>query len=213
MEIKFNALRPWLDEILTVIKKDIKTDYLPAMPTLYRTYFGNRPLNRLQNEEIHSALIQELENGNKDLAEWVVNRWVFKHGELYQYFAIALEKIDPDFSSIQQLTLEQSRSILEGAKALFPIKEIYFFTLLNGVVFSQEIIDQMKNEVEAESNQTKSSAEVEFKEKEINKMLEQHSREIEKIMNKYEKKLEGVLKKYMQDTNALKAQIRALQKQ
>ena len=55
-------------------------------------------------------------------------------------------------------------------------------------------------------------AEVDLKEREVSKIVENHQREIDRITSKYEKKLEGVLKKYMQDTHALKAQIRALQK-
>ena len=212
MEIKFNTLRPWLEEILLVIKKDIKTDYLPAMQAMYKSYFGSRPVNRLQNEEIHAALIQELENGNEDLAEWIVNRWVFKHGELYQFFASSLEKIQPDFSSLDQLTIDQSQMILSRAKDLFPIKEVYFFSVLNGVVFPQEIFEQLKNEVQTASERKKVEAEVDLKEREVSKIVENHQREIDRITSKYEKKLEGVLKKYMQDTHALKAQIRALQK-
>src|SRR3990167_2281186 len=184
MEIKFNTLRPWLEEILLVIKKDIKTDYLPAMQAMYKSYFGSRPVNRLQNEEIYAALIQELENGNEDLAEWIVNRWVFKHGELYQFFASSLEKIQPDFSSLDQLTIDQSQMILSRAKDLFPIKEVYFFSVLNGVVFPQEIFEQLKNEVQTASERKKVEAEVDLKEREVSKIVENHQREIDRITSK-----------------------------
>src|SRR4051812_29479910 len=86
METKFHTLQPWLEEILGSIRKDIKTDYLPGSATFYRTHFGSRPQNRLTIEEINAAFIKELLAGNEEMAEWVVNRWVFKHGDVYRYF-------------------------------------------------------------------------------------------------------------------------------
>ena len=59
-ENQFQTLQKWIHEILNAIKKDIKTDHLRADPVFYRTYFGNRPQNRLTAEEIFAAYEKEL---------------------------------------------------------------------------------------------------------------------------------------------------------
>lgn len=206
METKFHILHPWLDEILTSIRRDIKTDYLPASTTLYRTYFGNRPLNRLTTEEIHKALTKELLQGNQDLAEWVVNRWVFKHGEIYSHFAGKLEAIRPDFSSLETLSEAESAQVLRGAKETFGAKLVYLFTVLNEVVFPPSILQTMRKEAEAEKPLEITVA------KNETISLEQHQKDLGRLAEKYEQKIAGVLQKYSRDVASLKSQIRALQK-
>ena len=202
MKKAFQSLEPWLDEILLCIKKDIKTDYLPGTPLFFRTHFGNRPLIRVTFEEIQKAFAKELLEGNDEMAEWVVNRWVFKHGDLYSHFAERLVAIDPDFDALQELTQEQSEKVLAGALEKFGVKAVYFFSVLNKVVFPAAVFDQLRKLVEKEvaaapADQTNDLA----------KLIERHQREIAR----YEDKIAGVLKKYTNDVDALKKQVRALQ--
>jgi len=208
MENKFYTLQPWLYEILDSIRRDIKTDYLPASGAVYRAHFGNRPQNRLTMQEINTALIKELLQGNEDLAEWVVNRWVFKHGEIYQYFASSLEAISPDFGSLQELSEADSQALVLGAKEAFGVKLVYFFSLLNGVVFPASVFAALRQEVEAQAQapaQTTPAAITPATE-------EKHRRELARLAEKYEQKIAGIMKKYSQDVHSLKTQVRALQK-
>lgn len=211
MTHKFHTLQPWLEEILSAIKKDIKNDYLPADAALYRAYFGNRPLNRLASEEILMAFSKELLQGNEEMAEWVVNRWVFKHGDVYRHFAERLIPINTDFDSIQELTHEESEAVLKGAIEAFGAKQVYFFSLLNGVVFPPAVLERLKKSAEAEHASKQTQEQTESEEKELAKIRERHQREIARLTDKYEQKLSGVQKKYTVDTEALKKQVRALQ--
>jgi hypothetical protein len=208
MENQFQALQNWTLEVLKDIKKDIKTDHLHTDPVFYRTYFGNRPQNRLTSDEIYSAYEQELLKGNEDLAEWVVNRWVFKNGELYEVFAGRLSQINPDFSEIKQLSAEESKKVLEGVADSFGAIPTYIFSLLNGVVFPTEILEELRKGADAEKVKLEKEAEKNEKQESLEKVIAAHQREITRLNDR----VAGVLKKYTNDTEALKKQIKALQK-
>lgn len=207
MKNQFQALQNWTLEILNTIKKDIKTDHLHTDPQFYRTYFGNRPQNRLTSEEIFAAYEKELLVGNESLAEWVVNRWVFKHGDLYQHFADRLSQIHPDFNEIKQLTPEQSEQVLAGAAENFGAIPTFLFSILNGVVFPQATLEKLRQAAEKEKvTQAKEDAETEKKES-LEKIIATHQREIARLNDK----IAGVQKKYTNDTESLKKQIKSLQ--
>lgn len=211
VENKFEKLRFWIKDILICIKKDIKTDYLPGDRILYRKYFGNRPLNRLNSEEIFSALEKELLEGNESLTEWVVNHWVFQNGDLYNHFAEKLSEISPDFDELKELTIEDSQKVLEGVEAFDPIA-IYLFSKLNAVVFPVSIFEKLENAaLETKKQKDAESASSELKEG-LEQIIERQQREISRLQEKYETRVAGVLRKYELDTEALKKQIRSLQK-
>jgi hypothetical protein len=207
MKNQFQALQNWTLEILNTIKKDIKTDHLHTDPQFYRTYFGNRPQNRLTSEEIFAAYEKELLVGNESLSEWVVNRWVFKHGDLYQHFAERLSQIHPDFAEIKQLTPEQSEQVLAGAAENFGAIPTFLFSVLNGVVFPESTLEKLLQAAEKEKAvQAKEGAENEKKES-LEKIIAAHQREIARLNDK----IAGVQKKYTNDTEGLKKQIKSLQ--
>ncbi len=207
MENQFQTLQNWTYDILDAIKKDIKTDHLHTDPVFYRTYFGNRPQNRLTAEEIFSAYEAELVKGNQALSEWVVNRWVFKNGDLYQHFAERLGEINPDFDQIKHLTEEESRRILDGAAASFGAISTFLFALLNGVVFPQSILDLLRKEAEVEKASLEKQAESNAAQQSLEKTIAIHQREIGRLNDK----IAGVQKKYDRDTEMLKKQIKTLQ--
>ncbi len=211
MTTKFHALQPWMDEILLEIKKEIKTDYLPKDGPFYKTHFGSRPINRLTTEEINAAFVKELLQGNEEMSEWVVNRWVFRHGDLYRHFAERLSKINDDFDAIQSLTIEQSESILAGGSETFDPKKIYFFSMLNSVVFPPAILERLRKQAEESQVRQEQEAIASQKEYDLAKAIERHEREMARVTEKYEQKLAGVLKKYTTDVEGLKKQVRSLQ--
>lgn len=213
MKNKFETIKPWISHVLVAIKKDIKTDHLPASPVFTRTHFGSRPLNRLTQDEIFAAYEKDLLAGDADLAEWVVNHWVFKHGEIYTHFAERLSEVAEDFSQIEHLTEEQSEKILSGAVETFGALPTYLFSILNGVVFPESIFLKLRNQ--AEKQETEKGAEMQLLEERqsLEQLRERYTRDIARLNEKYESKVAGVLKKYTTEVEALKKQIRSLQKQ
>ncbi len=214
MKDKFQTLQPWLSQILYSIKKEIKTEHLSKSPAFYKAHFGNRPLNRLTNEEICAVYEKQLLQGDhEDLSEWVVNRWVFRHGDIYQHFADRLAKINPDFDAIKNLDEAQSKQVLSGATETFGALPIYLFTVLNGVVFPKNIIEELRSLAEKQEAQLEEEcAALELKEN-IEQMKTRYHSELSRMEKKYEDKLTGVMKKHVTDVEALKKQIRSLQQQ
>jgi len=213
MKNKFQTIQPWIPNILDAIKKEIRTDHLAASPSFARAHFGNRPLNRLTSEEIFSVYEKELLSGNEDLADWVINRWVFKHGDIYQYFVERLSRINPDFASIETLDLEQSEEVLKGAPESFGFLSVYLFSWLNGVVFPEEVFTRLQQAAQKEEDQKKIMQKEESERKSLEETIAHQQRELFSMQQKYEAKVAGVMKKYTVDVEALKKQVRSLQRQ
>jgi hypothetical protein len=208
MKNQFQTLQNWTREVLSVVKKDLKNDHLHTDPVFYKTYFGNRPANRLTAEELLAAYENELFQGNEDLSDFVVNRWVFKHGDLYEHFAERLAEINPDFDEIKTLTDAQTERVLAGAVESFGAIPTFLFTVLNGVVFPGSAIDRLRNAATAEKAAQKQEEESAQERQTIEKLLASHQREVARL----HAKIEGVQKKYANDTASLKKQIKVLQK-
>jgi len=208
----FLALKPWISQILHAIKKDLKTDHLAVNKNFYRTHFGTRPLNKLLVEEIFAVYEKELLAGNEELVEWAVNRWVFKHGDLYQHFAQRLSEINPDFQGIEALTEVQANQILDGAE-VFGEVEVYLFSRLNGVVFPETIFERLRVAAEKKIAEDKLQKEQSAVQESQVQELERLRREAARAREKYEDKLAGVQRKYQTETEALKKQICSLQEQ
>ena len=212
MQNKFESLRPWLKDILNTIKKDIKTDYLPGDKVFYKAHFGGRPMNRLTNEEIFDAFEKELLAGNESCDEWVVNRWVFKHGDLYNHFADRLSKIRPDFNELKELSEAESSQVLAGTESFNAI-DTYLFSVLNGVVFPASVFESMrKKALDAKAAEESEAASQSSKES-LEQIVERQQRDFARLQEKSETKLAGVMRKYTTDVEALKKQIRSLQQQ
>jgi polyhydroxyalkanoate synthesis regulator phasin len=213
MKNQFETIKPWIPVVLATIKKDIKTEHLPGSPAFVRTHFGNRPINRLAVEEIFSAYEKDLLSGDADLAEWVVNRWVFKHGDIYSHFAEQLSQVADDYSTITSLTVEQSEKILSGAVDSFGALQTYLFSVLNGVVFPESVLQRLRTWAENEETAKKTEEKATEERLSLQQLTERYSRDVARLHEKYESKVTGVLKKYTTEVEALKKQIRSLQKQ
>jgi hypothetical protein len=213
MENKFQSIQIWIPSILGAIKKEIRTDHLASSPAFARAHFGNRPLNRLTTEEIFKVYEKELLAGQEDLSEWVVNRWVFKHGDIYQHFAERLGEIQPDFGNIERLDEGQSEQILAGAPEAFGALQVYLFSYLNGVVFPEKVFAHLRALAEKEERERQVKLQQEEESQSMAEALESAKRECLLLQQKYEAKMAGLMKKYTTDVEALKKQIRSLQQQ
>jgi hypothetical protein len=212
MKDKFQTLQPWLSQVLHTIKKEIKAEHLSKSPIFYKAHFGNRPLNRLTNEEICVVYEKELLQGdNEEMGEWVINRWVFRHGDIYQHFAERLTQIHPDFDEIKSLNDMQSEQVLSGSVESFGAISVYLFTVLNGVVISPSVLGRLRSAAEKEQAKLKTELETALHTENLEQILERQKNELVRVEKKYEDKLAGVMKKHATDVEALKKQVRSLQ--
>lgn len=209
----FNYVQPWISQILESIKKEIRRDHLGSDRHFHKTHFGTNPLSKISFEEIVSVYERELLEGREELVAWVINAWVFKHGDLYKHFAERLSEVSPSFSELVSLTEEQEKRVLDGAVERFGVTNVYLFSRLNGVVFSDLLFDRLYQEAfRARENGKKEEQEREVQEAH-EQMVARLMSEKTRIQERYEDRLAGVQRKYTTDIEALKKQIRSLQQQ
>jgi hypothetical protein len=207
--IKFDKLQPWGNEIFCTIKKELKQEHLVKTPAFVQKYFPKRALDKLTNEEFAAAYLKEIAEGDEELGEKVVARWVMKHAELYQWFATELGKINPQFDAIESLSLEFSAHLLNTSVAQFGAAPTYIFCVMNAVVLTEEQLTELRTLSIAESAQAKQQTEERSFES-IGAVREYYEKEMRKRVEKYEKRLQGVERKYVQDIDGLKKQISQL---
>jgi hypothetical protein len=208
--IKFQKLQPWMEEIFRPLKKDLRNDHLLKASGFVQKHFPKRPLDKLTTQEFASAYMQEIVGGDEELGEKVVTRWMMKHGELYQFFAEELSKINPQFDAIESLAEEVSARLLNTSVAQFGSVATYIFCVMNAVVLSEEQFLKLREmalaDAQAESVQEARPAET------VESVHEHYTKEIRKLTEKYEKRMQGIERKYVQDVEGLKKQISQLHK-
>lgn len=187
MQIKFQTLLPWMSEIIACIKKDIKTDFLPGNPIFSRTYFRNLPQSQISADDICKAFTKEIENGNESVSDFVIDRWVSKHGNIYNHFAERLHAVNPDFDQIKELTPAQSAQILAGAKEAFGLQDTYIFSVLNGVVFPTSVLEKLLQEANDEIEDLKKQEMQAAADRELAKAAEKQRKELAKSMKRQNK--------------------------
>jgi hypothetical protein len=195
-----------------MIKKELKTEHLAKNPVFYKSYFGSRPMKSLTNEEICEGYTKALlKEDHEGIGEWIVNCWVFRHGDIYDFFVDRLSQISPAFEEITMLTEEESLKVLEGAAETFGALPVYQFAVMNGVVLDAKVLGTLKDQAEKEHADKRVAHAENVKNEGLAQELERYKREMERLEKKYEDKLSGVMRKHAVDVEALKRQIRSLQ--
>lgn len=211
---KFAALQVWMPLIVEEIKKDLKNEHLKKDPSFARLYFPGKNIMKLSSEELAEAYgnaIAGSEN-TEELAEFISNRWLLKHADLYYYFEQELGKINPNFNEIKDLDKLVATKIMEGAVQQFGVISTYLFCVLNSVVFPDEIYKKLGHEAQEHASQEKIAADINAEDASLAAEQRNHEQQIARLTDKYEKKILGLQKKYVQDVEVLKKQIAHLQR-
>ena len=205
---KFEALNPWLLEIIDSVKRDLKQDHLKIDPAFCKRYFFGKNPAQLTAQELTPAYAKDIAEGNVGLGEFIASRWIFKNTDVYGFFEDRLNSLTPDFDKIDELPVELSENLLAEALKTFGPKRVYIFSLINAVAFPDEIYERLRKGAENEKQERQEIEEM----LSIEKLKLRHQREIAAITDKYEKKLQGFQKKYQNDVAVLKKQVSTLQK-
>ena len=209
---KFSLLKQWMPSIIEKVKKDLKNEHLNIDRAFCKKYFMGKNIQQLKNDEIAQAYIQDIGEGNVGLGEFIASRWLLKNTDLYGFFEEKLKQVNPDFDQLEELSLSQSQEIMQAALAQFGATRTYIFSLLNSVVFIQQVYDELRLLAENENGrQLAVEAENEIVHS-IEQLRKRYEREIASLTDRYEKKLSGLQKKYNTDTETLKKQIAVLQR-
>jgi hypothetical protein len=207
-------LKSWMPQIIETIKKDLKNEHLKNDMKFMKKYFTGKNINKLVAEDLvhaYSIALEQEENA-EGIAEFLTNRWLLKNTELYNYFENALSKISSDFTQITEIDKDRSREIIEGSITHFGAPRTYLFAVMNSVVFPKEIyedLDQLAKESLKKMEQDEATHQKQLAHESL---VQHHEEQMARLKDKYEKKLLGMERKYIQDMEALRKQIAALQK-
>lgn len=210
---KFAILKSWLTEILTPIKKDLKKDHLSKDNAFFKHHFGNKNLQKLSVQDLVLGYTVALENEDiaEHLGEFISNRWLLKHTEIYYFFEKELTAVSKEFYVLDELDTDASETIVSGAIKEFGAEKTYLFSVLNSVVFPKKIYDELKKKAERQRVQEAELKQIAEEAKSIEQKEMAYQQEIARLKDRYEKKLQGMQKKYHTDVTALKKQISNLQ--
>lgn len=210
-KIKFAKLSPWVNSIFQSVKKDLRNDHLLKTPSFAQKHFPKRALDKLTIEEFAAAYLSEIAEGDEELGEKVVARWIMKNAELYQFFVVELSKINPKYDEITAISDEISKLLLNSAIQQFGASATYTFCILNAVVFTEVQLSKLRELALAEKAE-ESVIEERKAFQSVEMVKEYYEKEMHKLLEKYEKRLQGVERKYIQDVEGLKKQISQLHK-
>lgn len=210
---KFTLLKSWIPSIVESIKKDLKNDHLKNDWQFTKKYFGSKNPSKLTSEELAEGYLLALEGeAGEQVGEFITNRWLLKHPELYGFFEEELSKINPNFNELTEIDRDRSFAIIEKAIDKHGAPHTYFFAVLNSVVFPKEAFDRLNKSAKETLDRETSIAKKKEEIASIENLQQSHDEQISRLTDKYEKKLQGLQKKYLVDVETLKKQIANLQK-
>jgi hypothetical protein len=208
-KVRFEKLLPWSRDIFQPIRKDLKNEHLLKTPSFAQKHFPKRHLDKLTTEEMAAAYLREIAEGNEEMGEKVVTRWVMKNAGLYQFFATELSKINPQFDAIESFSPEVGAFLLNASVARYGAVAAYLFCVMNTVVFTEEQMQKLREMALAETETVQPQTEQGPPET-VQAVKEHYEKLVRRITEKWEHRLQGLERKYVQDTEGLKKQIAQL---
>lgn len=211
---KFAMLKSWMPSLVDDVKKDIKNEHLKNDWMFVKKYLGGKNLNKVTNEDIaeaYTAAVAEEESA-EEIGEFLSNRWLLKHGDIYQYFEAKLSAIDPNFSDLDVIDKSKAQDIVDGSVKQFGPVNTYLFSVLNSVVFPKDVYEALNRKAEDSARHKSEEMQAKQSHDSHEAMQRAHDQHVARLTDKYEKKLSGLQKKYVQDVETLKKQISLLTK-
>lgn len=211
---KYLLLKDWMPAILDTVKKDIKNEHLRQDVLFVKKYLNNKSLNKVTHEEFVAGYNQAIAEEEKaeDIAEFIFNRWLVKHSDVYSFFEQELTRIHPNFTDIKELQPGPAFEIMEDAVSHFGAVSTYLFSVINSVVFPATVLEQLKHRAKDEAFKAETHQQEQSEQLSRAGLIQKHEEQIGRLTDKYEKKLSGLEKKYFTDTVLLKKQIASLQR-
>jgi hypothetical protein len=211
---KFEILASWMPVILDTIKKDLRQEHLQIDKQFVKIHFPGKQIQKLTSDELSPAYIAAIaqEEGGEKMGEFIAVRWILKHSDVYHFFEKQLKQIDPKFDELDVLEADKAEKLMNLAIENFGAVKTYLFSVINSVVFPQNLFERLQEKAKQESA-PKEQAQDNLQESVSGELLmKKHELEMKRTIDKYEKKLSGLQSKYVTDTENLKKQISLLQR-
>ena len=203
---KFEILAPFVEELCLGIKKEIKQEFVKKKGL-------QAEFNPLDISDISNFFYKKVaEEGDEKTGEWLSSSWIYKNGEIFQLFHEQLSLVDAHYERLESLSSEVEQRIKDLSIGEFGFVRVYLFSVLNSVVFSAKLFEELKAGALKELAMGKDPS-LESKD---NISMEDLKKSFEmerlKLEEKYEKRLQGVIKKTQLEVEGYRKQIGQLQK-
>ena len=211
---KFEEAARWVPHMISSVKKELKNDHLKKDFQFFKNFFPGKNINKLSDQELiegYQRAIKEAENGEA-IAEFIANRWLLNHSEIYNFFEERLVAHNPNFTEIEELPLEFATQLSHASTQAFGPSKTYLFALLNEVVFPQQLYSTLKGHAESHHHKEEQEEQLNTNHNTLEALKTAYEQQIARLTDRYEKKVSGLQKKYNQDTDALKKQLAQLQR-
>lgn len=141
---KFAELAPWYDQIFTSVKKDLRDEHLKIDKGFFKRNFPGRVVNKLQVEDLIAVYPKFIAAGSEKLGEFIANRWLLRHLEIYNFFEETLKKSYDDLEQIQEIDEAIAKALMCDAITRYGAVDCYIFSVLNAVAFSPSMLNELK---------------------------------------------------------------------
>jgi hypothetical protein len=203
---KFETLGPFIEELCVGIKKEIKQEFVKKKGI--QANFNSLDISDM-SQFFYKKVVEE---GDEKIGEWLASSWIYKNGEIFQFFHEQLSFVDKHYDRLESLSSEVEQQIKDLSVSKFGFVRIYLFSVLNSVVFSAKLFEELKRGALKELSMSKESS----LESKGNISVEELKKSFEverlKTEEKYEKRLQGVIKKTQMEVEGYRKQIGQLQK-
>jgi hypothetical protein len=210
---KVVALAEFHPALFHKIIRDLKNEHLKKDPVFHKKYFASAHIPKITPEEImqgYFKAVQEEENGEA-IAEHILQRWMLKEPEIYNFFEKRLSEISSDFTTLTSLEPAAEKRLIDESQEKFGALATYLFAVINSVCFSENTFLLLQTRAREELHAREQKAHKDDETHQEQKSLSSMAAQLERLQDKYEKKLQALERKYFIDTDGLKKQIAKLQ--
>lgn len=150
---KFALLTPFHKHIFSAVKKNCRNEHLRIDKKFFKRWFPGKSYSQISINDILQVYPRVIQEGEERLAEFIANRWVLKHMNIYSFFENELKKINPQFDTITTIPDPYAIALKNAAQTQFGVVNTYIFCLFNDVAFSPSTLELLFQEAMGEKDQ------------------------------------------------------------
>ncbi len=141
---KLTELEPFYTVIFTDVKKDLRDDHLRTDRGFFKRNFHPKALNKITVDDFITVYSKVIEQGFEEVSEFISNRWVLRHLDIYNFFEAKLKAVNDKFFELTELEPTFAKTLMDDAVAQFGAIDTYIFAELNDVAFGSTLLQELR---------------------------------------------------------------------
>ncbi len=141
---QYALLEECIPDIIRSIRRDLRVDHLKQDDGFLKKHFGKKSPNKLKTEDLVPVYSPYLKEGDEKIWEFFTERWLMKHGGIYDFFEAGLMTVAKDFTELEELDEEFSKRLASESVKHFGALDTYIFCVLNTVVFPESVYKELR---------------------------------------------------------------------